>query len=766
MELTTSGRGVVDGATYTDVHAQLPALNLLMLISIAAACLFIGNIFRRGWALPVVAVGLWAFVALTVGGIYPQVVQKFSVEPNQLAKEEEYIHRNINATREAIGLSEVQTADFKPQTDAAAVDLTANAETIRNIRLWDPSSNISGKVFEQLQRIRDYYNINDIDVDRYMIDGQPTQVELGVRTVNSDRVPGESWENQHLAYTHGYGAVLAPSNASEGGEPNFLVRDVPVRTPGAALSVDQPQIYFGEDLSGYAMVNTGRREIDYQAEDETKSTVYKGDDGVKIDSMPRRLAFALRFWDPNPLISDYINGDSRVIYNRDVVDRVKALAPFLSSDADPYPVMLDGKVLWVIDMYTTTSRYPYAQSANTDDVLGSSGLHHKFNYVRNSVKATVDAYDGTVNFYVMDVDDPIIDAYRDAFPDLFQDQSDMPNGLDEHLRYPEDLFRVQTSTWERYHLTDPQAFFNQDDGWRVARDPGTSGEVKDTTPTTTDTSTTTGRATEDAITPYYQLLQLPGEESAEFVLMRPFVPFSEDDTRMQLRAFMAARMDPGHYGELMVYKLPSGDLPDGPGLVAGNIGATRDVSETETLLGGTGSTVLRGNLLLLPVGDTLLYVQPMYVQSESANRQIPRLEKVIAVLDDRVVIADTLQEALTQIFGERVATLENPGEPPADGTGEPTLPTEPGAGTPTGSAAEQAATLLADADALFKKADEALANGDLAGYQDNVDAGRAKMADAAELLGEPPATTTTTVPAEGSADGAPTTTTTAPSRPA
>jgi uncharacterized protein len=731
FELTTSTRGIVDGASYTDVRAQLPALNLLVLISLCAATLFVVNIFRRGWTLPAVAVGLWLFVAVVAGGIYPQYVQRFQVQPNESARERPYIQRNIEATRGALRLDNVTTQRFEPKINPDEVRLAGAEPTVRNIRLWDPAARLSGQTFEQLQRIRNFYNINDVDVDRYTIDGQPTQVNIGVRTINPDGVPGDSWEAAHLAYTHGYGVVMAPSNAAEGNEPRFVLGDIPQRARAEGIDVEEPGIYFGEDLDGYIVVNTNRDEIDFQdAEGETQPTTYTGADGVEANSLVRRAAFALRFGDLNPLISDFMTDDSRVAYVRDVVDRVTKLAPFLDADNDPYPVLVDGRVQWVVDLFTTTSRYPYGQMADTDQVASSSGLNHRFNYVRNSVKATVDAYDGTVTFYVIDEDDPIIDAYRDAFPDLFSDD-DIPEALQPHLRYPEDLFRIQTAAYARYHLDDPDDFFNQDDAWRVARDPGTAG-ADPSTQVTNEQGQVTG-AQAPRIAPYYQLLQLPNESGevsreAEMVLMRPYVPFSDDDRSQLLTAFMAARMDPGRYGELVVYEMPSGDLPDGPGIAAATIQADETVSELESLLGRGGSEVLYGNLLLVPVDNALLYVQPFYVVPEAETRQLPQLERVIAAFGDEVVIEDTLQEALVALFGERVATQERPGtEGEPEPEGEP--PAEQG-----GTAADEAASLLAQADRLFDQADAALREGDFATFGQRLDEARALVAQANQLL--------------------------------
>ena len=737
FELTGSSRGVVDGATYTDVNAQLPALNLLVLISLAAALLFVANIFRRGWTLPVLAVGLWVFVAVVAGGIYPQYVQSFQVRPNESAKERPYIERNIDATLDALDLRDVSVQRFTPQDDPEEVSLEGAEPTIRNIRLWDPAGSLSGQTFEQLQRVRNYYGINDIDVDRYEIEGQMTQVNIGARTINESGVPGDSWEASHLAYTHGYGVVLAPSNASRGAEPEFLVSDVPpLVDPSLAESgftLEQPRIYFGEDLEGYVVVGTDRDEIDFQDEDSTKSTRYDGEDGVPAGSLVRRTAFALRFGDLNPLISDFMTDDSKVIFQRDVVSRVRALAPFLDADADPYPVVADGRVTWVVDLYTTTSRYPYGQQADTDQLTGDSGLNHDLNYVRNSVKATVDAYDGTVTMYVVDEDDPIVDAYRDAFPDLFTSGDEMPDSLRAHLRYPEDLFRLQTAAYGRYHLDDPDAFFTQEDAWRVARDPGTAG-ADPTTQVTDEAGQATGEQRVARISPYYQLLQLPQDAGgtvsaeAEMVMMRPFVPFSEDDQSQLLTAFMAARMDGDDYGDLVVYEMSSTDLPDGPGIAAATIGADEAVSELENLLGRGGSEVRYGNMLLVPINNALLYVQPFYVVAEDQTRQVPQLQRVIVNFGQEVVIKDTLSEALTELFGEQAVTQEQPDEDP----GEPG--DEGGTDTPTGTAAEQAAELLEEANTLFGEAETALTEGDLGTYEDLNEQAQELVSEAIDLL--------------------------------
>jgi uncharacterized protein len=759
-ELTVSSRGAIDGAAYTDVNAQLPAIYLLMLISLASVVLFIVNIWRRGWVLPAVGVGLWALVAVVAGGIYPQFVQRFQVQPSELAREEPYIERNIEATRAAHGLDEVEVVPFTP-SNGDDVTLEDNLPTIRNIRLWDPAPVISGKTFQQLQGIRDYYRFSDIDVDRYVIDGELTQVLVSARDLDPSRVPQQSWEGRHVAYTHGYGMALAPASGATGGsrEPDFQMRDVPVdnRTD---IPFDQTQVYFGEGLGGYVIVGAERDEIDFHDGESTLPTRYEGEDGIGVGSYLRRAAFALRFGDINPLISNLVSGDSRLIMLRDVRERAQALAPFLHFDHDPYPVVIEGRLQFVIDAYTTTDRYPYSQRAETSDLMPDSGLNHSFNYVRNSVKTVVDAYDGTVTFYVIEPE-PVIDAYRTAFPSLFTDGDEMPEELVEHLRYPEDMFRAQTNLWGRYHLSEPSAFFDRDDAWVIAQDPGTAGAGAPTQEVD-EQGEPVGAPRAARMAPYYQLLQLPEQEEAEFALLRPFAPFSEDDQRQQLTAFMAARADGENYGKLIVYEMPRRDLPDGPGIAGASIQANNEVSRIVTLLSGGGTEVLFGNLLLVPIDGALLYVQPLYVEPEAAARQIPRLEFVIAVLGERVVIENTLGEALEVLFDQEVDTgetapidpieipppgeedIDDPESPPTTDPGDPEDPAEDPEDDPLdepleGTVAEQIATLLAQAEQLFADADEALQEGGaaaLAEYQELTEQAQERLEQAADLIEE------------------------------
>lgn len=728
FELNFSSRGVVTGASYTDVKAQLPALNLLVIISIAAAILFLVNIRMRGWVLPVIAVGLWAFVSLMVATIYPAFIQRFRVEPAESDKERPYIERNIAATRAAMGLDKVTLHDFDYEEKLTTKDLDRNEPTLRNVRLWDPSGDILGKSYQRLQEVRTFYRFNDVDVDRYVVNGRLTQVLLSARELNSAGLPSGSWENQVLAYTHGYGVVLSPaSEVTPDGQPTFLVKDVP---PVGKIDIEQPAIYFGEQLPSYAVVNTTRDEIDYPTGTGLKQSRYKAESGVKLNSFARRAAFALRFGDINPLISNFVTSDSKILFLRDVRDRVEAAAPFLHFDDDPYPVVIDGRIHWIIDAYTTTSRYPYAQQADVSRLAPTSGLNHRFNYARNSVKAVVDAYDGDLTFYVVDPDDPIAEAYRRAFPNLFTSVDEAPAALVEHFRYPEDLFRVQTDMWGRYHIDEPGGFYSQSDSWTIAKDPA-SGLLRAGGTGTQATLPGTGISTVPARTqrmdPYYLLMRLPEEQREEFLILQPFVPFSANDQRQELAAFMVAKSDPESYGELEVFVMPRSLQVDGPALVDGKIQATPAVSREVTLLSQSGSSVLQGNLLVIPIERSLLYVRPLYVQGEATK--VPELKKVVVVFGDRVEIGDTFEEALAAVFGRSPV-----GEEPSGGE-EPT----------TGDGSD-VAELIERASRLFEQADAARRKGDFVTYLQKVEEA-GKLIDKARQASGASTTTTTAPPA-------------------
>ena len=482
--LTYSTRGTVDGATYTDVKAQLPVIYLLLFIALLSFGLFIVNIWRRGWTLPVVAVGLWALVSVVAGVGYPAFIQRFVVEPEESTRETPYIQHNIDSTRTAMGLSSVDTQPFLFNQDKtlATQSVNDNPGTIRNIRLLDPT--IVEPTYQRLQSQYSQLRFNELDVDRYPIktpsgDIANTQVIIGTRDLNVGQIPQSSWEGQHLAYTHGYGVAMAPANATTTqGRPDFIIRNVPqiVDTSRISADVSQPQLYYGENVSGYAITNASREEIDYvEADGQTKFTEYSGSGGVKLDSFIKKAAYGLKFSDWNLVVSNFLNSDSRIVYQRDIRQRVEAVAPFMQFDSDPYPVIQDGRVVYIFDGYTTTDRYPNAQRADSSGLPAGSDLGGKrFNYIRNSVKGVVDTYDGTVKLYIVDPSDPIVTAYQKAFPALFAGVDEMPAVLKAHWRYPEDLFRTQTNMFGRYHISDPKAFYEKTSSWSVAQDPGST----------------------------------------------------------------------------------------------------------------------------------------------------------------------------------------------------------------------------------------------------------------------------------------------------
>ncbi|HET7490127.1 MAG TPA: UPF0182 family protein [Acidimicrobiales bacterium] len=737
FELSFSTNGVVDGGTYSDVKARLPAIQLLIIISLTAAVLLFVNIWRKGWALPVIAVGLWALISVVVGAIVPAFIQKFTVEPSELAKERPYIERNIKATRAALGLDQVKTVPFNYNESLNATELADNAETVRNVRLWDPA--YVEQTFQKLQAIRSYYKFNDVDIDRYDLDGRKTQTIVSARELNSSDLPSQSWVNRHLTFTHGFGALVAPANAvTADGQPKFSLNDIPpVGTPALA----QPRLYYGENTGGYAVVKTKQREIDYQDKDTgaTKFSSYNGTGGVTLSSPWRRLAFAARFADWNMLISGLITPHSKIVFLRDIGDRVRTAAPFLRYDADPYPVVVDGKLLWVQDAYTTTSRYPYGQRAQNDRLPGGSGLRTSFNYVRNSVKVVTDAYNGTMTFYVVDGKDPLIKAYQKAFPKLFTPGAKMPEELRSHLRYPEDLFRVQTTMYGKYHIENPSEFYNGGDAWDISQDPGsgspsvTSSTTVAPTPGATTPGLVGGSAKGARMDPTYLLLRLPEDNTESFLILQPFVPRSTDDQQQNLSAFLVAKSDPGEYGQLQAFVLPRGRQIDGPALVDARAAADPDISHEITLLNQQGSEVRLGNVQVIPVETSLLYMRPLYVQS--SRNPLPEFKRAIVVFGDKQVIAESLAGALTKIFGAAPATLEEtPGQTPVTTT----------PGQPTNGNSPVVVQYLADAQVAYDAAQAALKGGDLAEYQKQINVVGEKVKQAQAAAGATPSTTTPT----------------------
>jgi uncharacterized membrane protein (UPF0182 family) len=780
--LVSSTRGFVKGALYTDVHAQLPAFRLLMVISLIAFVLLMVNIYLRGWTLPALGVGLWFLLSIAAGAIYPALVQRYTVKPQENRKEAPYIQRNINSTRAAYGLTNVTSTPFAANNALTAQDLQNNATTVRNIRLWDPNPQITPATFSQLQSLRSYYQFLDTDVDRYQLGGNLTQTLLSVRELNQANLPGgKSWVNEHLQYTHGYGAVLSPGNAvTPSGTPVFDISNIPMSYAGGAPPPDisVPQVYFGEQTPNFSIVDSRQPELDYDTSGSPVTSHYAGKGGVGIGSFLRRAAFWLRFNDFNIMISGNVTSSSRIMYIRDVSARIHKVAPFLKLDSDPYAAVVNGRIVWVQDAYTTTDRYPYGQDYNNPGRLpGNSGLNTSFDYVRNSVKATVDAYDGTVTLYVQDPTDPIVNAWKSAFPKLFAPKSAMPADLVNHLRFPEDLFRVQTDMWGRYHLSDSQSFYQAGDAWNPAQDPGVGSAA--TTPTTQGpvllpngrVGFPTGIKEQD---PFYLLLQLPGQSQLSFLMLQPMVALSQSTSSQQnMTAFMTVKSDPQDYGQISVYTMPSGQRIPAPAQIDSLIQQDTTVSKDISLLNTNGSEVLLGNVLTVPIDQSLLYIRPLYVSSKSSGQALPELKRVIVVYNNNVYYENTLQEALQDAFpGLTTITQEQnvgqagPGGSPASGSGTTTTTpgstttTTPGATTSVPPVANASvAALLQQAQSEFTLANAALEKNppDFATYQLHIQRAQQLIAQALAQSGgsgasggsatTPASSTTTTAPA-------------------
>jgi uncharacterized membrane protein (UPF0182 family) len=760
FELVFSNRGTVDGATFTDVKAQLPALNFLMLISLVAALLFIVNIRRRGWVLPVIAVGLWGFISIVVGTIYPAYIQRFEVKPNEFTKEAPYITRNIAATRYAFGIDNIksQSYAYKENLTPTILNATGNKTTLDNARLWDPAQLQPN--FQQNQKFRPYFTFSDLDLDRYPVGDQKLEVEIAIRELNSAQLPSSTWLNQHLVYTHGYGAAAAAGNAVNTDQtPQYLLSDIP---PTGDLAVDQPSVYYGEDLNGFTVVDSKQAENQPTASQNDATTRYKGTGGVVTSSFLRKAAIALNFGSWDLFISHQVDAHSRVMFLRDVHDRVQKAAPFLKLDADPYAVVIGGKLEWVLDAYTTTNRFPYSQSLHPGGLSGRSGLNNTFNYVRNSVKVTVDAYNGTITYYVIDEHDPIIRAYRKAFPAMFTSGSKVPQELRDHFRYPEDLFRTQTEQYQRYHLDGASEFYRAGNLWSVAPAANSSDTTGTTSVTNTPGGNNGGRSTQlatsgDRINPLYLMMQLPGKLGAaqgqEFVLERSFVPAANPNV---LTAFIVARSDGNNYGQLVLYDTPDNqDIPS-PSKAATNIDSNTDISKQLSLLDQHGSAVVRGDVQLIPIGDSILYVRPIYVET-TEGATFPRFKYVAVTYGERSVLSDSIPDALNTLFGAGTSTG-------GGNTGGGTTNPPPVTGT--------VADLLARAQAQFDAASAALKQGDLVGYAKAIKAAQDDVAAAVKALTTAGTkTTTTTVPgssptttagASTTAPGATTTTTLPP----
>jgi uncharacterized membrane protein (UPF0182 family) len=721
-DLTRSTRSVVQGATYTDVNAQLPATQLMILVSLAVAVLFLANFRQRGWRLPILATVLWIVIAVSAGGIYPAVVQRFVVQPNVSTMELPFIERNIDATKAAMGLGDVERTrlDLQPLTAAA---LNEDPAPLRNVRQLDPFQMRDRFILDEGQT--SFYAVRDLDVDRYEFDGRLQQVMVSARELNSAGIPNRTWVSRHLLYTHGCGIIAAPaSRTTNDGRPVYI-----------DLGVTRPELYFGEGIDQYALVKTE------QVEQPCTGSVTKEPTtgGVQLSSTLRRFAYAVEYNEFNLFGSGLINSQSRIIHDRNVTERAARLAPFLRFDADPYPVVVSGSVQWVLDAYTISDRYPYAQQANVDQLTPGGGLNASFNYVRNSVKAAIDAFTGDVTFYVVDQNDPIINAWTKAFPDLLTPVAEAPEELTRHFRYPEDLFRVQTNVYGRYQFDDATLFFNRDAAWSVAQAPPTEPEAVSGVVGGGVVGGVESIDVRDAsvlrFEPYYTMFHgSDGLGDPTFAMLRPFVPFSADNARKELRALMVVSSDPDSYGKIQVFEL--GDpLPEGPATVAAEFGSDPVIAQQITLLDQRGSRVIYGDLQVVPVQRGLMYVRPLFVRPDDPTAKQIFVRKFLVSYDNRVVMTDSLTEGVARLVPGFTTNL---GERVNDGSTVPTDPTTGASGggtSPTTTLPQQdtstltAPELLARADALFDEANAALAKNppDFATYQ-------AKLAQARELL--------------------------------
>ena len=670
--------GVIYGPGYADVNGRMPAALLLTAVCVLGAGLAALQAFTpRNWPIPVAAV-LYLIVAVG-GGVYSTVLQRFVVTPNEQTRESPFIQHNIDATRRAFGLDKVETQELSGDAPLTRDDVTRNAATTENVRLWDHQPLLD--TFGQLQVIRTYYDFVSVDNDRYRIDGALRQIMLSPRELNTASLPNRTWVNDRLTFTHGYGMTLGPVNqVTAEGLPVLYVGNLPLETT-PELPIEEPSLYFGELSNDYVIVRTGTREFHYPRGEDNVFTQYEGRGGLPIGSFWRKLVFALRFGAYQMLLSNDINDESRILFLRNIRERVQKLAPFLSFDRDPYLVVADGRLYWMYDAYTTSTRYPYSTPS------GPGGL----NYIRNSVKIVIDAYHGTTTVYLADATDPIAASYARIFPGMFVPLADMPPSLREHVRYPEDIFAIQSSVYATYHMTQPAVFYNREDQWEipVVDDTGEVGPMQ----------------------PYYTIMRLPGEAEPEFIQMLPFTPRSRDN----LAAWLAARSDGEHYGTLRAFQFPKQKVIFGPRQVVARINQDQTISPQITLWNQQGSQVIWGTLMVIPIEESLVYVRPLYLRASGGR--IPALTRVIVAYQNQIVMEETLEEGLVRLFGATATgdgNLEQVrGPAPAGGApvGGPTVGPSATAGGP-----DPLADLAGQARGHYDRAIEAQRAGDWAKY--------------------------------------------------
>jgi uncharacterized protein len=710
-QLLYSQRGATFGASYTDVHAQLPVYTMMLVITAIAAVLLLANVYlRQSWRAVLGVVVVWFGISVVAGNFYPGIIQQFQVDPNEFSLEQPYIENNIAFTRAAYQLDEIEVVNYRATEEITTASLLASPETILNIRLWDYRPLL--QTYNQIQALRQYYQFHDIDVDRYEINGEVRQVMLSARELVPERLSEEAqtWVNRRLVYTHGYGLAASPvAEVTRDGLPRFLLRDLP--TVGA-LDVESPEIYFGERTNSYVIVRTNQMEFSYPAEDGNVFTQFAATTGIPVGDWWTRLVFALRFGDANIVLTDAITPDSRLLWRRNIVERVFQVAPFLQFDNDPYVVLGgDGKLYWFHDAYTTSNLFPYSTPLEQANPLVP---RWRLNYIRNSVKIVTDAYSGETHFYIVDETEPLVAAYRQIFPDLFTPISEMPDHLQRHIRYPSDIFSIQAEVFRTYHMTDPGELYNREDLWAWPEEFFENRTV--------------------LMEPYYVLMELPGGEGQDYLQILPFTPANREN----MIAWLAAQSDPENYGQKIVYQFGKDTLFFGPKQIEARINQDPIISAQLALWNQQGTQVIRGNLLVIPVGSGLLYVEPLYLQA--ADGRIPELQRVVVATSDQVVMAQSLGLALAEIFGPQLlteavfASLLPEGTTPAVAAA--------GAQIRVGEDDEDLTVvalgdLILQANSRYSRAQAALREGDWTGYGREIQALERILQQLAEVTGVP-----------------------------
>jgi uncharacterized membrane protein (UPF0182 family) len=718
FELVYSTRGVATGVSYTDAHAQFLAYDVLTGLSAIAAAFLVGGAFTRVmWPLAL-TIAVWFIASIGIGRIYPEIVQAISVKPNEQTLEAPYISNNIAMTRLAFDLDGWDVRDYRGEAPLTEAAIQQHENTFLNARLWDYRP--LGDTLDQLQTVRQYYDFFDVDTDRYPLGDKVRQVMLSVREFNTTRNPNPTWINDHLYYTHGIGIAMVPVNeVTPQGQPRLVIRDMPPVSSSGAPDISQPRVYFGELPSQYVVVDSNTAEFDFPRGSEGSgvdaTTSWNGANGIKLDTVLSRLLFSLRFRDFNLLISDQITNQSQLLFHRSLDDRLPRIAPFLRYDKDPYVVVdAKGKLFYIQDAYTASDRFPNAQAFNPRD-LGTTGLGgDDINYLRNSVKVVMDAYDGTMNYYVSDPDDPLIRAWQGVFPTLFKPMSQFPADLRPHLRVPEELFNVETRMYGRYHVTNPQTFYGENDVWTVP----------------------TGQSSDESLPSeaYYVIMSLPEENSPEFLLLQPMIPRE----RPNMIAWVAVRMDGDAYGQTLVYRFPAETNVFGPQQIEAQISSDPIISSQFTLWNQSGSKVIRGNLIVVPVGDSLIYLQPVYLQATSAK--FPAFQKIIVASPTTIVWGDTLQEALDALLvgqGQGPSPPPSPGPTPTPGPSATPGPTATPGTQPTPPAGDVQA-LVTYANQHFELAQQALRDGDFARYGEEIALVQQALSQLEQLTGGSP----------------------------